>query len=153
MDFTLDDTQQVIAKLTADVLDGDPTMDALDQAGLLSLAVPVPLGGDGLGPLETMVVLTEVGRRGLVLPVHPRLVLSRWGSALTAAVREPSDPMPARPRTASAGGTVTGTKLGVPDAAEASGLLVPTDTGVVRVDPGGPGVRLTPTHTASGQRE
>src|SRR4051812_14279573 len=153
MDFTLDDTQQVIAKLAAEVLDGDPTMAALDRAGLLSLAVPVAQGGDGLGPLETMVVLIEVGRRGLAPPVHPRLMVSRWGSGLTAAVREPSDPMPARPRTTVDGGAVTGTKLGVPYAAEAHGILVPTDAGVVRVDPAGPGVRLTPTHTAAGQPE
>src|SRR4051795_3217930 len=149
MDFTPDDTQQVIAKLAADVLDGDPTMDALDRAGLLSLALPVVQGGDGLGPLETMVVLTEVGRRGLALPVHPRLMVSCRGAALTVAVRESSDPMPARPRTTVDGGTVTGTKLGVPYAAEARGMLVPTDAGVVRVDPAGPGVRLTPSHTAS----
>jgi alkylation response protein AidB-like acyl-CoA dehydrogenase len=144
VDFSLDDTQQVIAKLTGEVLDADPTIAALDQAGLLSLALPVPLGGDGLGPLETMVVLTEVGRRGLVLPVHPRLMLSRWGNGLTAALRS---------RATTDGTLVTGSHPGVPYAAESRRILVTTDAGVVGVDPAGDGVRLTPTHTASGQPE
>ena len=135
MDFTLDETQQVIARIAGEVLDpleagntdaDDAAFDqaawkALGQAGLLALAVPTWLGGDGLGPLETAVLLTEVGRRAARVPALAALALgvlpvARWGSReqqeallardgvpLTAALREPSAPMPARPATTAPG--------------------------------------------------
>jgi hypothetical protein len=43
---------------------------------------------------------------------------------LTAAVHEPSDPMPSAPATAAGGGTFSGFKVGVPYAAEARWILV-----------------------------
>ena len=92
----------------------------LGQAGLLSLALPAWLGGDGLGVLDTAVLLTEVGRRAAPVPALATLMLGvlpvvRWAdrdlqqallagvaagdTVLTAAVREPSDPMPPAPAT------------------------------------------------------
>jgi alkylation response protein AidB-like acyl-CoA dehydrogenase len=133
VDFALDDTQQVIAKLAAETLDRDPTMAGLRQAGLSTLAQPVSEGGDGLGPLETMVVLTEVGRRGLVLPAQPLIMLGG--------------------RTAGVGRTAV-------DAGRAYGVVrgvVPADqlvlAGGAVVDLHGTGVRPTPAHTASGRVE
>jgi alkylation response protein AidB-like acyl-CoA dehydrogenase len=48
---------------------------------------------------------------------------------------------------------VTGRVLAVPFAERAHRILVPTDTGVVLVDPGADGVTLTPTPSASGSPE
>ena len=89
---------------------------------------------------------------------------------LSAAVRERSTPMPFAPAAtatltdglvgvgAGAGaGTVTGTKVGVPYAAQARWLLVPATTtdgrAVVIVDPAGPGVTLTPTPASGASPE
>ncbi len=92
MDFGLDETQQSVADLAATVLGGDSDGNraeqafagpagydetlwkAMGQAGLLSLAVPTELGGDGLGPVEVACVLTEVGRQ--ILPVPALATLS-----------------------------------------------------------------------------
>jgi alkylation response protein AidB-like acyl-CoA dehydrogenase len=176
VDFALDETQQVIAQVTGDVLDAhDPdAWKALAHAGMLGLAVPQRLGGEGLGPLEIALVLTEVGRRAAAVPGLATLALGvlplvRWGTReqqeallpgvaaggtlLTAAIREPSHPTPSRPATAVADGTVTGTKLGVPYAATAHRILVAADGGVVLVDPAAGGVTLRPTPTASGAPE
>jgi 3-oxo-4-pregnene-20-carboxyl-CoA dehydrogenase alpha subunit len=166
MDFTLDETQQAVARLAAEVLDqarpprprpagpGDGFDAALwkdlGRAGLLSLAVPDWLGGDGLGVLETALVLTEAGRAAAALPALATLVLGvlpvvRWGdralqrtlldgvgsgdTVLTAAVREPTAVMPAVPATTARlggrTGTVSGLKVGVPYAAAADWILVP----------------------------
>ena len=131
MDFTLDETQQAVARVAAEVLgpapprppaagEGDGFDSALwkelGQAGLLSLALPAWLGGDGLGVLDVAVALTELGRRAARVPALATLVLgvlpvARWGdrdlqqgcwpgvaagdTVLTAALREPSGVMPA----------------------------------------------------------
>jgi alkylation response protein AidB-like acyl-CoA dehydrogenase len=159
MDFRLDETQEAITRLAAEVLDGtDKPWAALGQAGLLSLAVPERLGGAGLGVLETALVLTEIGRRAVDVPALQHLALgvlpvARWGTGaqqdelltghtLGAAVAEPGDPLPAAPRTAVApDGTVTGVKTGV----TAADRLLVTVAGpaVVIVDPSGPDVTLT----------
>jgi alkylation response protein AidB-like acyl-CoA dehydrogenase len=122
----------------------------LAQAGLLSLGVPAELGGDGLGALATACLLTEVGRHAVrlpalatlalgVLPVarsadadHRRTLLTGVASGdtiLTAAIREPSDPMPSSPATTALftgeSGTVSGVKVGVPYAGSARWMLVP----------------------------
>jgi 3-oxo-4-pregnene-20-carboxyl-CoA dehydrogenase alpha subunit len=112
----------------------------LARAGLLSLALPAWMGGDGLGVLDVAAVLTEVGRQAAAVPALATLALGvlpvvRWGDrgeqrtlldgvasgdvVLTAAVREPSDVMPVAPATTaslasdSAGGTGRGTVSGV----------------------------------------
>jgi 3-oxo-4-pregnene-20-carboxyl-CoA dehydrogenase alpha subunit len=77
---------------------------------------------------------------------------------LTAAVREPSGPLPARPATTlTAAGTVTGVKTGVPYAAAARWLLVPA-TGpdgpvVTVVEPDADGLSCQRTRSSSGQPE
>ena len=171
MDFTVSETQQEIAGLAARVLRGarpvpvaappgvatgrDGGYDAalwkeLAQAGLLSLALPEELGGDGLGAAEAGALLAETGRAGAAVPVLATVMtgvlpVTRWagrdlagrllagvgtgGTVLTAALREPSQPRPAVPATIATldgdGGSVTGVKLGVPYAAEADWVLVP----------------------------
>ena len=172
-DFRPDEAQETIARLASEVLDGDADTPerlwkALGQAGLLTLGVPAGLGGAGLGVPETAVVLTEIGRRAAAVPALSTLALgvlpvARWGTAeqqrdllagvaegavLTAAVAEPGDPLPERPRTtAAADWTVTGVKTGVPDADRAHRILVPARTAaggvaVMVIDPASPGVTL-----------
>ena len=122
----------------------------LGQAGLLSLALPAELGGDELGMLGIAALLTEVGRHAAripalatfalgVLPVmrspdpvlRAKLLAGVAGgdTILTAALREPSSPLPDEPgalaTALSLGGTVSGLKVGVPYAAAARWILVP----------------------------
>lgn len=148
------------------------------QAGLLSLALPGWLDGDDLGVAEVTALLTEVGRSGAAVPAYATLALGvlpavRWADRelaadllagvgtgeriLTAALREPSDPLPAQPSvTVSGGNAVSGVKVGVPYAADAYRILVPAtrDGGppaVVVIDPAD--ATVTRTHTAGGEPE
>jgi len=179
LDFALDETQDDIVRLAGEVLDGnadtpDRLWKSLGQAGLLTLAVPADLGGAGLGPLETALVLTEIGRRAAAVPALSTLAfgvlpVARWGTpgqrrdllaevgegrVLTAALAEPGDPLATAPRTtATADWRVTGVKTGVRDAEQAHRILVPVRTGpaeaaVVVVDPAAPGVTLRRTPTS-----
>ncbi|MEU7476783.1 acyl-CoA dehydrogenase family protein [Lentzea sp. NPDC042327] len=172
MDFTLDDTQQEIVRLAADVLGRESTTPwkALGEAGLLALAVPQRLGGHGLGVLETALLLTEVGRSAADVPAFATLALgvlpiARHGTphqqdellplvteqhaVFTAALSEPSTPLPATPSTrANPDGTgLTGLKVHVPRAAEAGRILVSAllgdRPGTLVVDPAQPGVSTT----------
>ncbi len=162
VDFSLTESQQEIARLAGRLLDGaspgerppqtspeataDPWKE-LARAGLLALSLPPELGGDGLGVLDTAVLLTELGRRAVPVPALATLMtgvlpIVRWGDGaarrallpaaaageliLTAGLREPSDPMPAVPAaTVAADGLVSGTKVGVLYCAEASRVLLP----------------------------
>jgi alkylation response protein AidB-like acyl-CoA dehydrogenase len=79
VDFSYDDTQQVIAQAVGDILDTaapEAAWKALGQAGFLSLGMPLAQGGDGLGLVETGIVLTELGRRALLTPAFPALPLT-----------------------------------------------------------------------------
>jgi 3-oxo-4-pregnene-20-carboxyl-CoA dehydrogenase alpha subunit len=153
----------------------------LGQAGLLGLAVPERLGGAGLGVLDTAVLITEIGRRAAPVPALATLMmgvlpLTRWAGqalqsrylpaagagdiVLTAAVREPSEPMPVRPATTASDrdGSVTGVKIGVPYAAAADRILVPATlseggTAIVLVDPADDGVTIERTPTSTGAPE
>jgi alkylation response protein AidB-like acyl-CoA dehydrogenase len=155
----------------------------LGQAGLLSLAVPAAHGGDGLGVQATAAVLTEVGRHAARIPALATLALgvlpvatcadtqvqrlllrgvAAGETILTAAIREPSRPMPARPRTtansAGNGTTVSGVKVGVPYAAAARWILVPASTQsgdpvVVVVEPDADGLSCQRTPSSSGLPE
>jgi alkylation response protein AidB-like acyl-CoA dehydrogenase len=160
----------------------------LAQAGLLGLALPAWLGGDELGVMDTAVLLTEVGRRAAPVPALATLAMGvlpavRWAdrglqrvlldgvatgdTVLTAAVREPSDPMPMAPATTvlptTAGSTVSGVKIGVPYGAAARWILVPASfapsadgsggAGVVVVDPSADGVTLRRTPSSAGGPE
>jgi alkylation response protein AidB-like acyl-CoA dehydrogenase len=138
------------------------------QAGLLALALPGPVGGDGFGALETGLVLTEVGRQTLPLPALATLALGVLpvvaygdeqqqrallpevadGRVLTAALRDaPGAPV----KWASSG--LTGTRIGVPYAAQAHRILVPASEGVAVVDPHGRDVTLERTPTSTGAPE
>ena len=173
MDFSYGETQQEVGRLAARVLRGarpaavaahpgvaaaaglDGGYDGalwkeLARTGLLSLALPEWLEGDGLGVAEAAVLLTETGRQGAAVPALATVMtgvlpVTRWAdrglqeavlagvatgaTVLTAAVREPSRPWPAVPATtawlADDGGTVSGVKIGVPYCAEARWVLVP----------------------------
>lgn len=176
MDFSLTDSQQEIARLAGRLLDegkADPWKE-LARSGLLALSLPAELGGDGLGVLDTAVLLAEIGRRAAPLPALATLMTGvlpviRWGNGelrrallppaaageliLSAGIREPSNPMPRVPATTvAADGTVSGTKVGVPYCAQAGRVLLPvsfTDAvGVVIIDPAADGARVTRTPCA-----
>ena len=184
MDFTLNQTQREIADLAAHILDRAGEQAAAEgwraivDGGLLALALPEQFGGDGLGLVEAAVVLTEVGRRALPVPVLATLALgalplarhgtpeqqevflprvAKEGLVLTAALHEPSQPLPARPRTlARRDGdllVVTGTKIGVPYADRAERVLVPVTVpaagvGLLIVDPRARGASVTEAPSA-----
>jgi alkylation response protein AidB-like acyl-CoA dehydrogenase len=161
----------------------------LAQAGLLSLALPAELRGDELGIQATAAVLTEVGRHAARVPALATLALgvlpvmrsadpalkrhllagvATGDTVLTAAIREPSDPMPTAPRTVatltSGGqpGTVTGLKTGVPYAAAANWILVPASvaaggalarTVLAVIEPDADGLSCQRTGSSSGLPE
>lgn len=183
MDFALDDTQTEIAALTAKVLgsDDDP-WHALAAAGLLALAVPPDLDGDGLGVAEVAQVLTEVGRAAAPVPAYTALALGvlpvetlgtprqrAWllppvaaGEALlTAALHEPSAPLTTAPAATARLGTgkwlLSGVKTAVPYAGQATRILTPVSTphgtAVYLVDPQADGVTLIPTRNSVGTSE
>jgi len=186
MDFTPAGSQQAVALLAAEVLAAPDTPDPwkeLARAGLLDAST--------LGVLDLTVLLTEIGRRNpslkpLATLMTGALPLARWGCrpdllaavasgelVLTAALREPSNPQPDPSATAITNGTITGTKVGVPHAEQASLILVPAhlltssmivassghiatntghDHGVALVDPRAAGVTLTRTPARAASR-
>src|SRR3984957_7306200 len=159
------------------------TWKELAQAGLLATALPAAAGGDGLGVAEVAALLTEVGRRAARVPALATLalgvlpvtrcappdvqqqLLAGVGSGetiLTAAIREPSEPMPTAPATVAevtAGAVaVSGVKLGVPYAAEARWILTPAgmpdgSAAVAVIEAGSKGLSCHRTHTSSGMPE
>ena len=181
VDFTRDETQEAIAQVARGLLDRDLEGDALwrafAEADLLTLALPERLGGEGLSVTDVGALLTEVGRRAAVVPalatlgfgVLPLVALGddrqqdellsglADGRTFTAALAEPGRPFPAPPSvTAVAEGNdylVTGRVVAVPYADGAHRILVPTDAGVVLVQPGSDGVSLTATPSSSGSPE
>ncbi|MDT4919773.1 MAG: 3-oxo-4-pregnene-20-carboxyl-CoA dehydrogenase alpha subunit [Pseudonocardiales bacterium] len=186
MDFSLDETQRAVADLAATVLRGEPddgrvlaalaspagydeaAWKAMGQSGLLALALPESVGGDGMGPLPTALVLTEVGRQVLPLPALATLALGVLplaahgtdeqqqqllpevadGRVLTAALRD----APGAPITVD-GEQYTGTRVGVPYAEQAHRVLVPTGTGTAVIDPHAEGVTLHRTPSSTGAPE
>lgn len=201
MDFTVSEAEVEAASLAARLLsaaspasvaegangrlaDIDTSLwQQLGQAGLLSLALPAELGGDGLGVQATAAVLTEVGRHAARIPALATLALgvlpvarsvdsevrhrllggvATGETILTAAIREPSRPMPSAPATTVTltkhGGTVSGLKVGVPYAAAARWILVPASTPagdpvVAVVEPDADGLVCQRTPASSGLPE
>jgi 3-oxo-4-pregnene-20-carboxyl-CoA dehydrogenase alpha subunit len=163
MDFSLTDAQQEITRLAGQLLDdgkADPWKE-LARSGLLALALPADLGGEGLGVMDTAALLTEIGRRAAPVPALATLMTGvlpvvRWGSGelqravlppaaageliLTAGIREPSDPLPRVPRVIVTGGTVSGIKVGVPYCAEAGHVLLTVSFASPEGPDGGTGV-------------
>ncbi|MUL46237.1 acyl-CoA dehydrogenase [Mycobacterium sp. CBMA293] len=173
MDFTPSPEQQAVADVVTSVLERENTWDALVSGGVVALAVPDRLGGDGLGLLEAATALTEIGRRGTTGPALATIGLAlvplvdlatdaqqdRYlagvaeGAVLSAALNEAGNQLPEKPSTSYAGGKLSGTKIGVPYAETAQWLLVTTDNGVVVVSPEAAGVTVTKTPTANGSDE
>ena len=127
MDFTYSETQEAVLQAATEVLDSaapEAAWKALGQAGLLSLALPESLGGDGLGAIETGIVLKELGRRALVTPAFPALSLSLALTRLNRADLLTADTFLtfalAQPRTK----PTAGRKVAVPFLAEASRVLL-----------------------------
>lgn len=183
MDFTLDDTQTEIGALTAKVLGAvDDPWRALTDAGLLALALPPDLEGDGLGVAEVAQVLTEVGRAAAPVPAYAALALgvlpvealgtpgqraellpqvAAGEALLTAALHEPSAPLAVHPATTARARDgrwlLSGVKTAVPYAREAARILTPVTTpggtAVYLVDPHADGVTLVPTRNSAGTPE
>jgi len=158
MDFGLDDTQRAVAGLARDVLAREPDPDsawkALGHAGLLS--------GAGFGVLETALVLAEVGRAAAPLPALSTLALGVLPIVNCGASRhhELLAPVAAGERYLTAalrgdvtadGDRLTGTAVGVPDAARAHRILVPAGETVYLVSPSD--AVVTETYSASGAPE
>ena len=182
MDFGLDESQQAIADLAAQVLRAPGTDDArttqaltgsagydealwksMAQAGLLALALPEDLGGDGFGALAVAGVLREVGRQTLPVPALATLALGVLptvalgtadqrsllasvadGAILTAALRG----MPARREGTAL--VLDGAAADVPFAAQAERILIPTEHGIVLLPTNAEGISLTRTPTSTG---
>lgn len=191
MDFTRDEASEAAAGLAADVLArafgssqgheralAAPRRDTgydesawkdMGRAGLLGLAVPEALAGEGLGMVATSAVLTEVGRQAAPLPAWSTLALgvlpvARFGTeaqrrrvlggvadgerVLTAALTEREYAFPQVPRTRAmpdgGGFVLSGSKNGVRYAGEAASLLVPATT------PGGALAVFLVEHDAAG---
>jgi alkylation response protein AidB-like acyl-CoA dehydrogenase len=173
VDFTPDPEQQAVADVVTSVLGRENSWEALISGGVVALGVPERLGGDGVGLPELATALTEIGRQGTISPALATLGLGliplldlasdaqqdRYlagvakGAVLTAALNEPGASMPDRPATQLRDGRLSGTKVGVPYAAQAEWLVVSTDSGVVVVSPKADGVSLTPAPTSNGGDE
>jgi alkylation response protein AidB-like acyl-CoA dehydrogenase len=154
MDFTLTETQEVIAQVAAGVLhpvdEGDDIAgwDALVSSELLSNFAPESVGGDHLGAAEAVQLFIAIGTKALDLPALGTLasmtVLDRYGEAAAAdaylpeiasgralfalAIAEPAaDGIEHGQTTAmpsGAGWLINGTKASVAFADRASRLLV-----------------------------
>ncbi|MET0457284.1 MAG: acyl-CoA dehydrogenase family protein [Mycobacterium sp.] len=169
MDFSPDEGQQAVADVVTSALGRDNGWDALVAGGVLAFGVPERLGGDGLGLPEITSALIEIGRFGNTTPAFATLGLGliplldlasteqqdrflagvAKGGVLTAALNEPGHALPERPVVTLSGGTLSGTKIGVPHARQADWLVVTTDSGVVVVSPTADGVTLTKTPAAN----
>ncbi|WP_067436075.1 acyl-CoA dehydrogenase [Nocardioides jensenii] len=174
------ETQAAVASVVDDVVkrEGVDWAD-LAQSGLLGLAVPEELGGEGLGLLELAIVLERLGVAAVQLPAWETLVagtltVARSGTAtqraalltgvaegdtiLSPALAEAGDALPDAPTTTVRrdGDTLLlrGTKVGVTyaDAAASLLVLVSFDGGlaVALVDPRRDGVTLRPSRTSRG---
>ena len=173
MDFTENESQAELAALSRKILTGQVTPErlgaaeaggdwfdaglwaALASSGILSAALPEPLGGAGLGLLEQCSVLTELGRTVAPVPYLASVVLGagaiirfgtpeqqrRWAGPagrgeliLTAALSEEDGDDPAAPSARAEpaegqgggpGWRLSGVKTTVPSAPLAGLILVP----------------------------
>lgn len=172
MDFSPDEGQQAVADVVTSVLERDNSWDALVSGGVLALAAPERLGGDGLGLAEIATALTEIGRHGTISPAPVTLAAAavlgelasepqqdRYlaglakGSVLSLALNEPGVSQPDRPATTLSAGRLNGTKLAVGYAGQAQWLVVTTDAGVVVVRGDADGISATKTPTSNGADE
>ncbi|MCF6472269.1 acyl-CoA dehydrogenase [Nonomuraea sp. MG754425] len=164
MDFNLDETQQELKKLAAEVLAGEEAEERLRQTGLMDVCLPEEAGGAGLGPVELAVVLREVGARAAMVPALPTLAATlllarqagpdrrgRRPGRLTLAVREPGRALADPPTTSATrpdggdGWVLTGRKVSVPHPAPE--VLVTADAGLFLVT----SPDAAPEHTSTGE--
>jgi 3-oxocholest-4-en-26-oyl-CoA dehydrogenase beta subunit len=197
MDFSHNETQRELAALSRTILADRATPERLRDieaqgdrfdpglwgdlagAGVLSAALPEPLGGAGLGLLEQCSVLAEIGRAVAPVPYLASAVLgagalarfgtsaqqSRWAApagrgelVLTAALSEEDGDDPrtpaARAERAADRWLLTGTKTAVPAGPRADLILVPAATAqgaaVFLVAPGDRGVTVRPQRMTDG---
>ncbi|MFD6197636.1 acyl-CoA dehydrogenase family protein [Mycobacteriaceae bacterium NPDC060252] len=186
MDFAFAEEQQAVSDVVEAVLADrefigvvpavgydDGLWQSLAANGVLNLALPERLGGDGLGLSEVSVALRVLGKHGALTPalatlgfgVVPLVELASEeqqdrflegvgsGGILTAALDEPGSALPSSPSVSAVRDgsslVLNGRKIGVLHAAEANWILVTTDNGVVVVAPNTPGVTIARTPTAS----
>jgi alkylation response protein AidB-like acyl-CoA dehydrogenase len=152
----------------------------LADAGLLGLAISADAGGLGLGMVELGLLLEEQGRTLAPIPLTATIALGavaidRHGSAaqketwlpkviagqsiITAAIEEVGgiDAMLPTTRAQSDGNgwRLSGAKVAVPYGAQAAAILVTAMTvngpALFLVDPAGPGVRVDPQQSTSGE--
>jgi alkylation response protein AidB-like acyl-CoA dehydrogenase len=156
---------------------GEPTVRfdeslwrSLAETGVLAAALPEALGGSGFGVLEQTAILRELGKAVAPVPYLWSIMLgagalAQFGSEaqrtvaaeaasgatiLTVALSEERNWEPAEPVTTAAqdgGWRITGHKITVPFARQASRILVPamvsSAAAVFLVDPSDPTVRIT----------
>ncbi|MFG1796998.1 acyl-CoA dehydrogenase family protein [Nocardia sp. NPDC049149] len=182
MDFTRDEGQDAVAEVVVSLLEREPARDialwpSLVDSGLLSVALPERFGGDGMGLPEVSVLLTELATDAVAVPalatlgfgVLPLLSLLpdelaqrvfpavAKGAVLTAALNEQAAPFAVKPETTAVlegdAVRITGHKVAVPYAEQASWLVIPTNSGIALVDSGAPGLTLAPSPISGGMPE
>lgn len=149
----------------------EPLWNSLAETGVLAAALPESVSGGGFGILEQTAVLRELGRSVAPVPYLWSIVLgagalAEFGSEsqrapaaeaasgatiLTVALSEERNWEPAKPVTTAAqegaGWRITGLKITVPFARQASRILVPAtvsgQAAVFLVDPADVSVRIT----------
>jgi len=190
MDFSLSEEQEALRELTRKIFADrrdferakareasgqwfDPELwKQLCETNVPGIALPEEVGGAGLGMIEVVLVLEELGRHLAAAPLYPTVVLGglplaafgtreqreRWlrpvaggDAVLTAALEEPAGYDLLQPRTTARrdgdGWRLDGEKTCVQAAQLASAMLVPARTGdgsleVFIVEPGASGVSL-----------
>ncbi len=164
MDFDLSEEQQAVYDLAQKVFEGHVTRErfrelgderfdrdlwkALADAGLLGISLPAEAGGSEQGFLATALLVEQAGRHAAPVPVLwssiGALAVARFGSpalrdaVLPGAVKGELVLAVALDETCVAAATI------------ADRIVVAGDTGVVVVDPSGPGVTVTPLKTTAG---
>jgi len=165
MNFTLDEDQQQLQGLAAGVLAKEASQERLEaaeksgepydaalwsafaQAGLLGVTLPEAAGGAGLGAIEYMVLLRELGRAVAPIPLYGSLaaaaVIGAHGDeeqiAALAPLAEGELVLTVAPRVlreiTEDGGKLTGVAAYVPFAEQAESILVPVgeDAYLVRI--------------------
>nr|WP_323137872.1 acyl-CoA dehydrogenase family protein [Nocardia sp. alder85J] len=182
MDFTTDDSQDAVAEVVVSLLERHGERDIalwpkLVDSGLLAVALPERFGGDEMGLPEVSALLTELATDAVAVPALATLGFGvlpllghlpddlagtifpavAAGTILTAALHEPGAPFATSPAaTATARGDeilITGHKVGVPYAAQAGWILVPTAAGVAVVDATTAGLECRESPTSTGAPE
>jgi alkylation response protein AidB-like acyl-CoA dehydrogenase len=165
---------QAVAEVARSALSRDVGWKALAAAGLTALPVPAAYGGDGLGPADLAPLLTEAGRQAVELPVGETLwcaalLLATHGSPeqqeahlpgvasgdrlVVPALAEPVAGITGTPTTSYADGRVTGRKVAVTWAEDATLLVTasgPDGPIVCLVAPDADGLRLEDAASSSG---